>query len=103
MAGNKAAADTAQDTATADDAGGKVSGKLDNNQAKAFADRLEALESERATIGEDIKAVLTEAKAQGFDVKTLRAAVKARGLSEAGRKALYEQRDLFDAYYEAIT
>ena len=47
-------------------------------QLRAFVERIERLEEEKKTIGDDIKDVYSEAKGNGFDVKALRTIVRMR-------------------------
>lgn len=66
---------------------------------KAFVERIERLEEEKAVIAEDIKEVYGEAKGAGFDVKTLRKVVSLRKMDEQKRR---EEEELLDLYKGAI-
>ena len=70
---------------------------LDPKQLKAFIDRIERLESEKANIADDIKAVFDEAKAMNFDVKALRQIIKDRKTPDNER----EEREYILAQYKA--
>ena len=52
---------------------------------KAFVQRLERLEEDKAAIAEDIKGVYAEAKSNGFDVKALRKIIAIRKKAEHER------------------
>jgi uncharacterized protein (UPF0335 family) len=45
---------------------------------RAFIERIERLEEEKAAIANDIKEVFAEAKSTGFDVKAIRTILKIR-------------------------
>lgn len=68
-------------------------------QLRAFIERIERLEEEKATIANDIREVYAEAKGTGFDVKTLRAVVRLRKQDKAERQ---EQMALLDLYLHAL-
>jgi uncharacterized protein (UPF0335 family) len=69
------------------------------DQLRAFIERVEKLEEEKAAIAGDIKEVYAEAKANGFDTKTLRQVVRIRKLDSAERQ---EQEALLDLYLHAL-
>ena len=48
------------------------------DQLRAFVERVERLEEEKAALAADLKEVYAEAKSMGFDVKTLRTIVRIR-------------------------
>lgn len=66
---------------------------------RQFIARIEALEDEKRTIGEDIKQVYAEAKGNGFDTKIIRQIIRMRKMSEADRQ---EQEALLDLYMQAL-
>ncbi len=70
---------------------------LDPKQLKAFIDRIERLEIEKANISADIKEVFEEAKAMNFDVKALRQIIKDRKTPDNER----EEREYILAQYKA--
>lgn len=82
------------------------------DQLRAFVQRVERLNEEKAALAADIKEIYAEAKSFGFDVKTLRAVVRlrkqdanerseAQALLDTYLTALGMQPDVFDAASEA--
>lgn len=72
---------------------------LDNNQLKSIVERIERLNEEKATIGDDIKQVFAEAKGAGFDTKVLRRVIALR------KQDLDERREfdaVLDLYLQAV-
>ncbi len=69
------------------------------DQLRAFIERIEKLEEEKAAIADDIKEVYAEAKGNGYDTKTLRQVVRIRKLDSAERQ---EQEALLDLYLHAL-
>lgn len=69
------------------------------DQLKAIIERVERLEEEKKTIGEDIKDVYAEAKGNGFDVKALRTIVKMRKQDASERQ---EQETILETYMQAL-
>lgn len=74
---------------------GGVSGK----RLKAFIERVERLEEEKAAIAEDVRDVYGEAKATGFDPKVMRKIVALRKTNLEKRR---EMQELLDLYMAAI-
>ena len=66
---------------------------------KSFIERIERLEEEKASLGDDLKAVYADAKAFGFDTRTIRRVVKLRKMDGSGRE---EQTALLDLYCAAV-
>jgi uncharacterized protein (UPF0335 family) len=66
---------------------------------KAFVERIERLEEEKASISGDLKEVYGEAKAQGFDTKILRKVVALRKRDAAERR---EEEEILDLYLQAL-
>jgi uncharacterized protein (UPF0335 family) len=66
---------------------------------KAFIERIERLEEEKASIAGDVKEVYAEAKAQGFDTKVLRKVVALRKRDAAERR---EEQEIMDLYLQAL-
>jgi uncharacterized protein (UPF0335 family) len=66
---------------------------------KAFVERIERLEEEKASIAGDVKEVYAEAKAQGFDAKILRKVVALRKRDIAERR---EEEEILDLYLQAL-
>lgn len=69
------------------------------DQIKAFIERIERLEEEKAAIAGDIKEVYVEAKGNGFDTKVLRKIVSIRKQDHAERM---EQESLLELYLTAL-
>ena len=69
------------------------------DQLKAFINRIERLEEERAALSADIKEVYSEAKGTGFDTKIMRQVIRIRKMDEAD---LQEQEELIDVYKRAL-
>lgn len=78
----------------ANDAGG-VSGQ----RLKAFIERVERLEEEKAALAEDIKDIMAEAKGTGFDTKTMRKIIRLRKMDRQKRE---EEEELLELYKSAI-
>jgi uncharacterized protein (UPF0335 family) len=72
---------------------------MQNNQLKAFVERIERLEEEKAAIATDIKEVYSEAKAFGFDPKILRKVIALRKQDEAKRE---QEQELIRVYVAAL-
>ena len=68
-------------------------------QLKAFVQRIERLEEERKTLGDDIREVYAEAKGAGFDVKAMRVVVRLRKQDTDERK---EQEAILETYLQAL-
>ena len=69
------------------------------DQLKAFVERIERLEEEKKTIGDDIRDVYAESKANGFDTKVLRQVVKLRKQDINERN---EQQAVLETYMHAL-
>ena len=69
------------------------------DQIRAFIERIERLEEERAAIGEDITEVYAEAKGNGFDTKVLRTIIAIRKQDHNERM---EQEALLELYLTAL-
>lgn len=69
------------------------------DQLKAFINRIERLEEERAALSADIKEVYSEAKGTGFDTKIMRQIVRLRKLDKADYQ---EQEALLELYKSAM-
>lgn len=66
---------------------------------RAFIERIERLEEEKAALAEDIREVYAEAKSSGFDTKAIRALVKMRSTDDHTRQ---EQEALLATYMHAL-
>ncbi len=53
---------------------------------RAFIERIERLEEEKAAMANDIRDVFAEAKSDGFDVKAIRSVLKIRKMNDAERQ-----------------
>ena len=69
------------------------------DQLRAFVERIERLEEERAATGADIREIYAEAKGNGFDIKILRSVVRLRKQETHERE---EQQQLIDLYMHAL-
>jgi len=57
--------------------------------------RIEKLEEEKKSIGDDVKETYAEAKAMGFDTKVLRQVVRYRKLDKQEREEQEQVRELY--------
>lgn len=69
------------------------------DQLRSFVERIERLEEEKKTIGDDIKDVYAEAKGNGFDTKVLRRVISLRKQDQNERQ---EQESILDLYMQAL-
>lgn len=69
------------------------------DQLKAFIERIERLEEEKAGIAGDIKDVYAEAKANGFDTKVIRKIIALRKRDYAERQ---EEEAILELYMQAL-
>ncbi|KQP61081.1 DUF2312 domain-containing protein [Methylobacterium sp. Leaf108] len=69
------------------------------DQLKAFIERIERLEEEKAGLASDIKDVYAEAKGTGFDVVALRKIVSLRRKDHAERQ---EEEAILEMYMQAL-
>jgi len=75
------------------------SDSVSGEQLRAFIERIERMQEERAAISDDIKEIYAEAKGNGFDTKVMRIIVKERGMDRAER---LETESLLDIYRAAL-
>ena len=68
-------------------------------QLRAFIERIERLEEEKKTIGDDIKEVYAEAKGTGFDTGAIRTLIRLRKKDQAERQ---EEESILDLYKAAL-
>ena len=68
-------------------------------QLKAFIERIERLEEEKAALSGDIKDVYNEAKGTGFDVKVMRTVIRLRKQNVNERK---EMEAVLETYLSAL-
>lgn len=69
------------------------------DQLRAFVERIERLEEEKASIAGDIKEIYAEAKGNGFDTRVLRQVIRLRKMDRAER---LEQEALLELYLSAL-
>jgi uncharacterized protein (UPF0335 family) len=69
------------------------------DQLKAFVERIERLEQEKAALADDIKDVFAEAKGNGYDIKALRAVIRLRKQDKDERA---EHEAILDTYLAAL-
>jgi uncharacterized protein (UPF0335 family) len=69
------------------------------DQLKAFIERIERLEEEKAATANDIREVYAEAKGTGFDVKAVRTVIKLRKQDINERK---EAETILETYLHAL-
>jgi len=74
-------------------------GGIAGERLRAFIERIERLEEEKAALAADVREVYAEAKATGFDVKTMRQLIRLRKMDRSDRR---EQEHLLDLYKRAI-
>ena len=74
-------------------------GGIAGERLRAFVERVERLEEEKAALAADIKEVYAEAKGVGFDIKILRKIISLRKLDKSDRQ---EQEQLLDIYMRAL-
>jgi uncharacterized protein (UPF0335 family) len=74
-------------------------GGIAGERLRAFIERIERLEEEKAALSADIREVYAEAKATGFDVKIMRQVIRLRKMDRSDRE---EQEHLLDLYKRAI-
>jgi uncharacterized protein (UPF0335 family) len=80
-------------------AGMAVEDSVAQDQLRAFVERIERMEEEKAAIADDIKEIYAEAKGNGFDTKTIRKIVAIRKQDANER---LEQEALLELYMSAL-
>ena len=78
---------------------GHNSGEVSGDRLKSFVERIERLEEEKKTIGDDIKDVYGEAKGRGYDTKAMKKIVAMRKKDANER---YEEETVLDTYLAAL-
>lgn len=68
-------------------------------QLRSFIERIERLEEEKSTIGDDIKEVYAELKGSGFDSKTVRTIIRLRKKEDHER---HEEQAMLELYMDAL-
>jgi uncharacterized protein (UPF0335 family) len=74
-------------------------GTLAREHLRAYIERIERLEEEKASLMEDIREVYAEAKGTGFDPKIMRQVVRIRRMEPDQRQ---EQEYVLDTYLSAL-
>ena len=74
-------------------------GGIAGDQLRAYIERIERLEEEKAALAADVREVFAEAKGNGFDVKIMRQLLRLRKLDGDDRA---EEEALLDIYKRAI-
>jgi uncharacterized protein (UPF0335 family) len=74
-------------------------GGVSGERLRAFIQRIEKLEEDKAAVGEDLKEVYAECKGVGYDVKIVRQIVRLRKTELEKRR---ETAELLDLYMAAI-
>ena len=69
------------------------------DQLKAFIERIERLEEEKAALAGDLREVYSEAKGNGYDTKVMRKIVSMRRKDHAERQ---EEQAIMDLYLQAL-
>ncbi len=69
------------------------------DQIRAFIERIERMEEEKAATADDIKEIYAETKGNGFDTKVLRQIIRIRK-QDASERA--EQEALLELYMAAL-
>lgn len=72
---------------------------MTNNHLKAFVERIEKLEEEKAAISEDIKEVYSEAKGVGFDTKIIKKIIAMR---KQDADKIKEEQAVLALYMDAL-
>lgn len=85
--------------AVAGDNSAEVAHKFAKDQLKSIIERIERLEDERDTIGQDVKDVYAEAKGNGFSTKALRTIIRLRKMDSGTRQ---EDETILHTYMHAL-
>lgn len=75
------------------------SSSISGQQLKAFIEKIERLEQDKAEIAEVVRETFAEAKSEGFDVKVMRQLIKIRRMK---KEEVEEQEELLDLYRNAL-
>ena len=74
-------------------------GGIAGDRLRAYIERIERLEEEKAALAADVREVFAEAKGNGFDVKIMRQVLRLRKMDGDDRA---EEEALLDVYKRAI-
>lgn len=69
------------------------------SQLRSFIERIERLEEEKKTLGDDIKDVYAELKGNGFDARAVKEIIRLRKKEEHERQ---EEEAMLDLYKQAL-
>ena len=69
------------------------------DQLKAFIERIERLEEEKAALAGDLREVYSESKGNGYDTKVMRKIVSMRRKDHAERQ---EEQAIMELYLQAL-
>lgn len=78
---------------------GHNSSGVANDQLRAYVERIERLNEEKAVLGEDIKNVFLEAKGNGFNAKVMRKLIQRRKM-DGDKRA--EEDSVLELYEDAM-
>lgn len=76
-----------------------VEDSVAQDQLRAFIDRIERMEEEKAAISADVKEIYAEAKGNGFDTAILRQIIKIRKMDANERM---ENEAILELYMTAL-
>ncbi len=76
-----------------------MSNSVAGEELKAFIERIERLEEEKAALAGDLRDVYSEAKSNGFDTKIMRKIISLRRKDHAERQ---EEEALMELYLAAL-
>lgn len=76
-----------------------MSNSVAGEELKAFIERIERLEEEKAALAGDLRDIYSEAKANGFDTKIMRKIISLRRKDHAERQ---EEEALMELYLAAL-
>ena len=74
-------------------------GGIAAERLRAFLERIERLEEEKAALTADIREVYAEAKASGFDARVMRQVIRLRKMDRSQRQ---EHEHLLELYKRAV-
>jgi uncharacterized protein (UPF0335 family) len=74
-------------------------GGIAADRLRAFVERIERLEEEKAALVADIREIYAEAKGVGYDTKIMRQIVRLRKMDSQDRQ---EQEAILDLYRQAL-
>jgi uncharacterized protein (UPF0335 family) len=74
-------------------------GGIAAERLRSIIERVERLEEERKTLGDDIKDIMAEAKGAGFDAKVIKQIIRIR---KQEPDEVQEQETLLDLYRRAL-